>query len=61
MNTPNPGSNAAIEQGCECPVLDNGHGRGVLWQGERKFWINASCPLHGIESGWKDAPEQKDE
>lgn len=26
--TPNPGSTAAITQGCTCPVIDNEYGRG---------------------------------
>lgn len=50
---PNPGSLDAIEKGCLCPVLDNGHGQGA-WGGiqqglERQplFWINAACPIHG--------------
>lgn len=50
MNTtiPNPGSDAAIEAGCTCPVLDNGHGKGVCGNGERfGWWITADCPLHG--------------
>lgn len=43
---PNPGSDAALDQGCTCPVLDNGRGRGFLVDGERQFWINGDCPLH---------------
>lgn len=47
-DTPNPGSDAAIKQGCTCPVLDNGHGRGVGVNGEKfGWWITAGCPLHG--------------
>ena len=42
INLPNPGSDEAIDQGCACPVLDNGHGRGP-----GPFWINVYCPLHG--------------
>lgn len=42
----NPGSDAALALGCQCPVMDNGHGRGSSW-GPGKFWINAECPLHG--------------
>lgn len=45
---PNPGSDEAIEQGCTCPVLDNGHGRGA-WtddKGGELFWITSGCPLH---------------
>lgn len=48
MSQPNPASDEAVKQGCTCPVLDNGRGRGAyqidgVWQ----FWINAECPLHG--------------
>ena len=43
---PNPGSDEALAAGCQCPVMDNGHGRGSSW-GPGKFWINADCPLHG--------------
>lgn len=42
-----PGSINAIEHGCSCPVLDNGHGAG---RGDGLFWINSDCPLHGDES-----------
>ena len=44
--TPTPGSDAALDQGCMCPVLDNGRGRGFLVDGERHFWISGDCPLH---------------
>ena len=45
---PKPGSDIAIEQGCTCPVLDNGHGKGRLGDGEKFGWvINHGCPLHG--------------
>ena len=48
MNTPNPGSDAAIKQGCTCPVLDNGHGKGVGGNGEKHgWWFTEDCPLHG--------------
>lgn len=39
---PNPGSDAAIDKGCTCPVLDNNHGRG-----EGPWWITEGCPIHG--------------
>lgn len=39
---PNPGSDAAIRQGCTCPVLDNDHGRG-----SGPFWMSIDCQLHG--------------
>lgn len=45
MNKPNPGSDEAIEQGCTCPVLDNGHGNQELGD-SRGFWINGGCPIH---------------
>lgn len=45
---PHPGSREAGEQGCICPVLDNGHGRGYLGDGEKFGWVvNMSCPMHG--------------
>ena len=43
--TPNPGSDEAIAQGCRCPVYDNCHGKGCGY-GEGMFWINGDCPLH---------------
>jgi hypothetical protein len=46
--TPNPGSDAALEMGCLCPVLDNNYGEGSDW-GPNKFWQVADCPLHGME------------
>lgn len=47
---PNPGSTEAIAQGCKCPVLDNGHGRGsgrIGSDGLPVFWISADCQVHG--------------
>ncbi len=41
---PTPGSDEAIEQGCSCPVLDNGHGAGI---GGGQYWIGGNCPMHG--------------
>ena len=40
-----PGSDKAIDHGCTCPVLDNGHGNG---RGDGQFIVNMDCPLHGI-------------
>lgn len=56
-----PGSDAAIEKFCRCPVLDNGHGKGA-WGGTKTsdgspmFWISGDCPLHGqkVESSRKE-------
>lgn len=45
---PIPGSREALAQGCLCPVLDNGHGRGYgRWDGETVFVRRFDCPLHG--------------
>lgn len=55
-NGPNPGSDEAIAKGCECPVIDNAHGKGVMGSGEhRGWWINSQCPLHGEfrEAQWR--------
>ena len=48
-HVPNPGSDEAIEQGCRCPVIDNGHGTGYYTtdNGVPVFVINETCPLHG--------------
>jgi len=55
MDTPNPGSDAAIDAGCRCAVLDNCHGQGFPWprtdgrdpEEYPSFYVNESCPLHG--------------
>jgi hypothetical protein len=36
-----PGSYAAVENGCKCPVMDNEE-----MPDDRK-WVNGDCPLHG--------------
>lgn len=41
----NPGSDEALDNGCLCPVLDNGHGK----KRDGLFWMNADCPLHGVK------------
>lgn len=47
MDIPNPGSDAAIDQGCTCPVLDNEHGRGAyMADGAPVFYINENCLVH---------------
>lgn len=45
--TPNPGSPEAVSQGCTCPRLDNGNGRGYLCDNGERFVIAGFCPLHG--------------
>lgn len=49
--TPNPGSDEAIDQGCCCPVLDNGHGKN---RGDGNFWINDNCKLHAPKELQRD-------
>ena len=48
---PSPGSDAALAQGCRCPVLDNVHGSGYMGAGAKQkrpaYVINGNCPLHG--------------
>lgn len=47
---PKPGSHKAIECGCMCPVIDNGHGHGYMGDAAKFGWvINLRCPLHGRE------------
>ena len=41
---PNPGSKEAEAQGCTCPVIDNGYGKGCYKVDG--FIINMKCPLH---------------
>ena len=45
---PNPGSPAAIDQGCSCPVMDNHNGRGIgpMKDGTMMFWRSGDCPVH---------------
>ena len=57
---PNPGSDAAIDRGCTCPVMDNAHGRGA--HGEAGvFWWDMACPLHypRPEKGGDDDDSEK--
>lgn len=43
--TPNPGSDDALAAGCQCPVLDNGHGKTAPYPPDG-WWIAAGCPVH---------------
>ena len=40
----NPGSDEAVVNGCRCPRMDNGYGRG---RGDGQFVMNEDCPMHG--------------
>ena len=50
MTDPTPGSDAAREQGCKCPVMDNARGRGARGTSGPSaiFYINGDCPIHGL-------------
>jgi len=48
MSQTNPGSDAALQSGCTCPVLDNCRGEGAYGT-KHLFFINHQCPLHGIK------------
>lgn len=43
-----PGSPAARDAGCRCPVMDNRHGRGAYTDddGKPQFWTSEACNLH---------------
>ena len=51
---PNPGTQEAIDAGCQCPVLDNRHGRGFYAAEGRGFYAaedgvfcyTEGCPIH---------------
>ena len=43
---PNPGSEAAVRNGCTCPVMDNHFGKGVPSSDGVQFWHTEGCPLH---------------
>ena len=47
-----PGSYDALKAGCRCPSMDNAHGDGAYGgirdeNGNKIFYVNADCPLHG--------------
>ena len=44
----NPGSDEAIDAGCTCAILDNGHGNGYMGQ-KGIFVMSSNCPIHGEE------------
>lgn len=49
---PNPGSDEARKLGCNCPVIDNGRGKG--WMGLPGVFVQrGDCPLHGFEDANK--------
>lgn len=49
VGPPNPGSDAALDAGCWCPVLDNNHGRFAPYPPDG-WWIVVGCPVHAPKS-----------
>lgn len=47
---PNPGSDAARDQGCICAVLDNNRGKRAPWPPDG-WWISSGCPVHDPTEG----------
>lgn len=47
---PKPGTEAAKQIGCTCPVMDNSYGRGRYGDGDKYgWWISGNCPIHAEE------------
>lgn len=44
-DAPNPGSDAALDMGCTCPVMDNNHGKWAPWPPDG-WWMTGGCPIH---------------
>jgi hypothetical protein len=45
---PNPGTDEAIKDGCQCPIMDNEYGRGYMGMPD-VFVYNMECPIHGFK------------
>jgi hypothetical protein len=54
---PYPGSDAALDKGCICPVLDNGHGNTGLARDRGGWIIVTGCPLHAPERSISEGME----
>lgn len=46
IQTPYPGTDAALRLGCTCPVIDNHYGKGVPTMDGPQFWYTEGCPVH---------------
>lgn len=51
-----PGSRAANDAGCTCPILDNAHGDLAAARDRGGWWQHAYCPVHGTLGGGRSAP-----
>ena len=48
----------ALAAGCTCPVMDNGHGRGYMGDGERFGWVvSGDCPIHAQQDSDAHEPD----
>ena len=57
---PPPGSDAALDLGCTCDVIDNGRGRGsgrTDENGEPLYWVAGDCPVHAQRTVAVDSPQ----
>ena len=54
--TPKPGSDAAIDGGCTCPVSDNRRGQGIQTDVGTCFYYSGDCPMHSHPANHKDKP-----
>ena len=48
-DTPNPGSDEAVDAGCLCPVKKSGKYLRGIFNNHESNWINIDCPIHGAE------------
>jgi hypothetical protein len=55
---PNPGSDAALDLGCICPVLGNTRGKWVPWQGG--YLVITGCPVHDPTEDLAEGPTDGD-
>lgn len=55
----NPGSDAAIDAGCKCPVMDNSYGKGYYMQ-PGVFVFRQGCPIHWPEGQEKPSLKVKE-
>lgn len=51
---PNPGSDAALDAGCICPVMDNAHGKRPPFP-PNGWWINEGCLVHSFTEEEREA------
>jgi hypothetical protein len=54
QDPPNPGSDAALDLGCICPIMDNNHGKFLPWQGG--YIVVQGCPVHDATAHAAESP-----